>query len=204
MPPCRVEAPDIQAAYAARAHDDRGLAVVAIYLGESAETVRDATSRLGLTYVHIADPATRLASAYRVWGSPPMCSLTGRGWSAAWSSGCWAPRKSPAGSPSSRPAEPGIRPSRGAAGIERQPSDRANRQVRAAFGDRPTTYWPCWRVSNASIPDCPSTTVRSGALSRNPVSPAAKTAFTNSVERPGAPVGTTALGVAQVGCRRQA
>lgn len=65
---CRVEAPDIQAAYEARKAG--GLAVVAVYLSEDAMDVTQFSDRLGLTYVHIPDPQTALASAYRVMGIP--------------------------------------------------------------------------------------------------------------------------------------
>lgn len=65
---CRVEAPDIQAAYEARTAS--GLAVLAVYLSEDAMDVKTYTDRLSLRYVHIPDPQTTLASAYRVMGVP--------------------------------------------------------------------------------------------------------------------------------------
>lgn len=92
--PCRVEAPDMQAAYEASrsrpgigpgagttagpqtgstpgpSTDRPGLEIVAVYLGEDAATVRDATQRLGLSYVHVPDPANRVAAGYRVLGIP--------------------------------------------------------------------------------------------------------------------------------------
>lgn len=66
--PCRAEAPDIQAAYD-KAKDD-AVVVVAVYLSQDTAEVRDYTDRLGLDYVHVADPDTRVASAYRVLGIP--------------------------------------------------------------------------------------------------------------------------------------
>lgn len=66
--PCRVEAPDIQAAHAAAAAD--GVAVVAVYLGEDAATVRAFADTLGLTYTHLPDPDRTLAAAWGVRGIP--------------------------------------------------------------------------------------------------------------------------------------
>lgn len=66
--PCRAEAPDIQAAYLAG--KAAKLAVVGVYLSQSAADVRDYTTRLGMTYDHVADPDTRIAGAYRVMGIP--------------------------------------------------------------------------------------------------------------------------------------
>jgi peroxiredoxin len=66
--PCRAEAPDIQAAYEKAKAD--GVVVIAVYLSEDAAEVRDYTGRLGLNYVHVPDPDTRVASAYRVLGIP--------------------------------------------------------------------------------------------------------------------------------------
>ncbi|HRW19061.1 MAG TPA: redoxin domain-containing protein [Dermatophilaceae bacterium] len=66
--PCRVEAPDLQAAHLA--HQGRGLAVVAVYQGESAATVRDFTTTMGLGYLQVPDPDARLTAAYRVVGIP--------------------------------------------------------------------------------------------------------------------------------------
>lgn len=66
--PCRSEAPDIQAAYEAAKAD--GVVVIAVYLSEDATAVRDYTGRLGLSYLHVPDPDTRVASGYRVLGIP--------------------------------------------------------------------------------------------------------------------------------------
>ena len=65
---CVAEAPDVQAAYQKFA--DKGVVVLGIYLSEDSATVRDFRDRLELTYPHIADPDTRIASAYRVNGIP--------------------------------------------------------------------------------------------------------------------------------------
>lgn len=66
--PCRVEAPDIQAAHAASG--ERGVQVVAVYLGEDAAAVKSFASTLGLTYTHVPDPDQKLAAAWGVRGIP--------------------------------------------------------------------------------------------------------------------------------------
>lgn len=66
--PCRVEAPDIQAAHAASG--ERGVQVVAVYLGEDAAAVKSFASTLGLTYTHVPDPEQKLAAAWGVRGIP--------------------------------------------------------------------------------------------------------------------------------------
>lgn len=66
--PCRTEAPDIQAAYDKAKAD--GVVVIAVYLSEGAGDIRAYTDQLGLTYTHVLDAGTRIASAYRVLGIP--------------------------------------------------------------------------------------------------------------------------------------
>ena len=66
--PCRVEAPDIQAAFE-RARTN-GTTVLAVYLSEDAATVREYTERVGMTYVHVPDSATAIASSYQTVGIP--------------------------------------------------------------------------------------------------------------------------------------
>lgn len=44
--------------------------VLGVYLSEPAEQARDFAGRLGLTYPQVADPQTKIASAYRVMGVP--------------------------------------------------------------------------------------------------------------------------------------
>ena len=72
---CRAEAPDIQEAYAE--HDD--VTVLSVYIAESERTVVGYTERAGLTYDHIADPQTTIASAYRVLGIPAHFFIDGDG-----------------------------------------------------------------------------------------------------------------------------
>lgn len=67
-PPCRAEAPDIEALIADHA-DDR-LAVVAIYLGEDADSVAGFVERLGLTYASVPDPHRALGALFGVRGLP--------------------------------------------------------------------------------------------------------------------------------------
>lgn len=65
---CRVEMPDIQTAYEKGKADD--LEVVGIYLSEDSTRVTQFADRLGLTFPHVPDPQTTVASAYRVMGIP--------------------------------------------------------------------------------------------------------------------------------------
>jgi len=66
--PCRAENPDIEATY--RAFRAKRLVVLGIFISEDAGTVRDYSARVELTYPKIADPTTRIASAYRILGIP--------------------------------------------------------------------------------------------------------------------------------------
>src|SRR5665811_1352583 len=65
---CKAEAPDIQAAY--QKFKPKGVVVLSIFIREDAATVKDYADRIGLTFPKIADPDTRIASAYRVYGIP--------------------------------------------------------------------------------------------------------------------------------------
>lgn len=65
---CQAEAPDIETTYQEGKAD--GLVVLSISINEEASTVRDYSQRLGLTFPTVADPDTRIASAYRVLGIP--------------------------------------------------------------------------------------------------------------------------------------
>ncbi|RRD47200.1 TlpA disulfide reductase family protein [Tessaracoccus sp. OH4464_COT-324] len=62
---CRVEAPDIQ-----EAAELGEVNVVAVYLGEDEEKVRDYAKRVGLTFAAIPDPEQKLAAAYGVRSIP--------------------------------------------------------------------------------------------------------------------------------------
>jgi peroxiredoxin len=65
---CKAEAPDIQAAY--KKFEPKGVVVLSIWIREDAATVKAFADRTGLTFPKIADPDTRIASAYRVYGIP--------------------------------------------------------------------------------------------------------------------------------------
>ena len=65
---CKAEAPDIQAAYVK--FKPEGVVVLSIWIREDSATVKDFADRTGLTFPKIADPDTRIASAYRVYGIP--------------------------------------------------------------------------------------------------------------------------------------
>ena len=65
---CQAEAPDIQAAY--ERFKTKGVVVLAIFIFEDSQTVRDYADRAGLTYPKVADPSTRIASKYGVYEDP--------------------------------------------------------------------------------------------------------------------------------------
>lgn len=65
---CRAEAADIEGAY--EQAKSGGVVVLAVYISEDAGAVRGYADRVGLTYPKVADPDTRIASAYRVLGIP--------------------------------------------------------------------------------------------------------------------------------------
>lgn len=66
--PCRAENPEIKAA--AERHASDGLVVLAIFISEDDAAVRDYAERVGLGYLKVADPATTIASQYRILGIP--------------------------------------------------------------------------------------------------------------------------------------
>ena len=65
---CVAEAPDIQAASVK--FKTKGVVVLAISISEDSATVKDYANRVGLTFPMIADPDTKIASLYRVYGIP--------------------------------------------------------------------------------------------------------------------------------------
>ena len=65
---CKAEAPDIEAAY--KKFKAQGVVVLSVSISEDSATVKDYGDRIGLTFPKIADPDTRIASAYRVSGIP--------------------------------------------------------------------------------------------------------------------------------------
>jgi cytochrome c biogenesis protein CcmG, thiol:disulfide interchange protein DsbE len=74
---CKAEAPDIQAAY--EKFQPKGVVVLSIFIREDAATVKDYADRVGLTFPKVADPDTRIASAYRVYGIPAHFFIDGTG-----------------------------------------------------------------------------------------------------------------------------
>jgi len=66
--PCRSENPDILASY--EAFKDRGVVVVQAFMQEDQVAVADYANRVGLTYLKIPDPTTRLSTEYRILGIP--------------------------------------------------------------------------------------------------------------------------------------
>ena len=81
-PPCRAENPDIEAVY--REYKDRGLVIVAISIGEDADTVRGYIGRTGLTYAVGLDSGTDIAAAYRIVGIPTHFFVDASGVLRAW------------------------------------------------------------------------------------------------------------------------
>ena len=65
---CRAEVADVEAAY--KQAKASGVEVISLYLSEDASTVQNYTQSTGLTYLHVPDPQTDVASAYRVMGIP--------------------------------------------------------------------------------------------------------------------------------------
>jgi cytochrome c biogenesis protein CcmG, thiol:disulfide interchange protein DsbE len=65
---CVAEAPDIERAY--QSFKAKGVVVLAIFITEDSASVRDYATRVGLTFPKVADPDSRIASLYRVYGIP--------------------------------------------------------------------------------------------------------------------------------------
>jgi len=67
-PPCEDEAPDVLASY--RAHRGDGLAVLAVDVWDTAETVRQYDATHDLVYPVALDPSAAFKDAYGIWGAP--------------------------------------------------------------------------------------------------------------------------------------
>jgi peroxiredoxin len=67
-PDCRVEAPDIEAAY--QANKDQGLVVLGVFINETDDDVAGYAARAGLTFPIAVDPNADIAAAYRSMGIP--------------------------------------------------------------------------------------------------------------------------------------
>ena len=65
---CVAEAPDIEFTY--QKFKAKGLVVLAVSISEDSATVKDYATRVGLTFPMVADPDTRIASVYGVYGIP--------------------------------------------------------------------------------------------------------------------------------------
>ncbi|MCL1897247.1 MAG: TlpA family protein disulfide reductase [Micrococcales bacterium] len=66
-PTCRAESADIEAVH--QTLGDKAQ-ILAIYVDNDSETVRDYADRLGLTFRQVPDPNTSLGSLYRIMGVP--------------------------------------------------------------------------------------------------------------------------------------
>ncbi len=67
-PDCRTEAPDIEATY--QANKDKGLAVLGVFISESADDIAGYAQRAGLTFPITVDENEAIAAAYRTMGVP--------------------------------------------------------------------------------------------------------------------------------------
>ena len=65
---CVAEAPDIESTY--QKFKVKGIVVLAVSISEDSATVKDYAARVGLTFPMVADPDTRIASVYGVYGIP--------------------------------------------------------------------------------------------------------------------------------------
>jgi peroxiredoxin len=67
-PDCRVEAPDVEAAY--QKYKDQGLSVLGVFISEGADDVAGYAGRAGMTFPIVVDSRTEVAAAYRTMGIP--------------------------------------------------------------------------------------------------------------------------------------
>lgn len=74
---CQAEAPDIEATY--EKFKGQGVVVLAVFISEGTENVRDYADRVGLSFLKVADPQTQIASAYRVLGIPTNYYIDSKG-----------------------------------------------------------------------------------------------------------------------------
>lgn len=88
---CQAEAPDLESTY--RKFQDRGVVVLFVSISEDAATARDYGDRVGLTFPMVADPGTRIASAYRVLGIPAHYFIDRSGVLHSMSTGSLSPDK---------------------------------------------------------------------------------------------------------------
>jgi cytochrome c biogenesis protein CcmG/thiol:disulfide interchange protein DsbE len=65
---CVAEAPDIESTY--QKFKAKGIVVLAVSISEDSAAVKDYATRVGLTFPMVADPDTRIASVYGVYGIP--------------------------------------------------------------------------------------------------------------------------------------
>jgi cytochrome c biogenesis protein CcmG/thiol:disulfide interchange protein DsbE len=88
---CQAEAPDIQSTYLK--FKPRGVVVLSVSISEDSAAVRDYSDRIGLTFPMVADPDTRVASAYRVLGIPAHFFIDRAGVLRAMKTGSLSPDK---------------------------------------------------------------------------------------------------------------
>ena len=74
---CRVENPDIQAAW--EKYRGQGLKLLSIWIQDDRSTIIDYSKRIGLTYPKVDDADSRMESAYRIVGIPSHFFIDGKG-----------------------------------------------------------------------------------------------------------------------------
>ncbi|MBZ0297892.1 MAG: TlpA family protein disulfide reductase [Anaerolineae bacterium] len=75
--PCQVEMPILQAFY--EQHQEQGMRLLAINIGETASTVREWQQAMGLTYDILLDEQQAVAAAYRLRGQPSTFVISPNG-----------------------------------------------------------------------------------------------------------------------------
>ena len=76
-PPCQRESPDLRATF--EAHDQDGLALIAVDLQEPADVVRDYVRKFGLGYTIGLDSTGAISETYGVFGLPTHYFIDGQG-----------------------------------------------------------------------------------------------------------------------------
>jgi cytochrome c biogenesis protein CcmG, thiol:disulfide interchange protein DsbE len=74
---CRVESPDIQAAY--EKYGSQGLQLLSIFIQDDHSDIVDYAKRTGLTFPKIDDSSDEIASSYRIVGIPTHFFIDGSG-----------------------------------------------------------------------------------------------------------------------------
>lgn len=76
-PPCRAEIPEFIEVY--REYKDRGVEILAVNLGEDADSVRDFVRSYGMTFPVLLDPEGKTGEAYMIRAIPTTFFIDKRG-----------------------------------------------------------------------------------------------------------------------------